>query len=151
MQSTSCSSSTLSKGVLQDEAGLLMQLDAIQGTGTIVIISNLRRNTADQLELDFDADTSDIRIAVDHPEAGSTSPPTNYQQTRATQPKEVCWPTNCYLANVQLHSCSVFAIVTARSCTTRLQSARHAPCNTQYDAKHLKPAVVCKHFSAHVL
>ena len=86
-------------GVLQDEEGLLMQLDAIQGTGTIVIISNLRRNTADQLELDFDADASDIRIAVDHPEAGSTSPPTNYQQTRATQPKEVCWPTSYYLVS----------------------------------------------------
>ena len=74
---------------LQDEAGLLMQLDAIQGTGTIIIISNLRRNSADQLELDFDADASDIRIAADPPEEGSASPASNYQQSRATQPKEV--------------------------------------------------------------
>jgi hypothetical protein len=74
---------------LQDEAGLLMQLDAIQGTGTIIIISNLRRNSADQLELDFDADASDIRIAADPPEEGSVSPGPNYQQSRATQPKEV--------------------------------------------------------------
>lgn len=73
----------------QDEAGLLMQLDAIQGTGTIIIISNLRRNSAHQLELDFDADASDIRIAADLPEAGSSSPVPNYQQSRATQPKEV--------------------------------------------------------------
>lgn len=73
---------------MQDEAGLLMQLDAIQGTGTIIIISNLRRNSADQLELDFDADASDIRIAADLPEQGSTSPVPNYQQSRATQPKE---------------------------------------------------------------
>lgn len=75
---------------LQDEAGLLMQLDAIQGSGTIIIISNLRRNSADQLELDFDADASDIRIAADPPEEGSASPAPNYQQSRATQPKEVC-------------------------------------------------------------
>ena len=73
---------------MQDEAGLLMQLDAIQGTGTIIIISNLRRNSADQLELDFDADASDIRIAADLPEQGSNSPVPNYQQSRATQPKE---------------------------------------------------------------
>lgn len=73
---------------MQDEAGLLMQLDAIQGTGTIIIISNLRRNSADQLELDFDADASDIRISADLPENGSTSPVPNYQQSRATQPKE---------------------------------------------------------------
>ena len=88
---------------VQDEAGLLMQLDAIQGTGTIIIISNLRRNSADQLELDFDADASDIRIAADLPEEGSTSPVPNYQQSRATQPKEasICcslplrhWVTN---------------------------------------------------------
>ncbi|KAA6417195.1 MAG: hypothetical protein FRX49_12832 [Trebouxia sp. A1-2] len=78
--------------VFQDEAGLLMQLDAIQGTGTIIIISNLRRNSADQLELDFDADASDIRIAADPPEEGSASPATNYQQSRATQPKEVDVP-----------------------------------------------------------
>ena len=65
-----------------------MQLDAIQGTGTIIIISNLRRNSADQLELDFDADASDIRIAADLPEEGSNSPVPNYQQSRATQPKE---------------------------------------------------------------
>lgn len=78
--------------VFQDEAGLLMQLDAIQGTGTIIIISNLRRNSADQLELDFDADASDIRIAADLPEEGSTSPVPNYQQSRATQPKEVDVP-----------------------------------------------------------
>ena len=74
---------------VQDEAGLLMQLDAIQGTGTIIIISNLRRNSAHQLELDFDADDSDIRIAADPPEEGSASPAPNYQQSRATQPKEV--------------------------------------------------------------
>ena len=73
---------------MQDEAGLLMQLDAIQGTGTIIIISNLRHNSADQLELDFDADASDIRIAADLPEQGSNSPVPNYQQSRATQPKE---------------------------------------------------------------
>ncbi|KAL3141327.1 hypothetical protein ABBQ32_004913 [Trebouxia sp. C0010 RCD-2024] len=78
--------------VFQDEAGLLMQLDAIQGTGTIIIISNLRRNSADQLELDFDADASDIRISADLPENGSTSPVPNYQQSRATQPKEVDVP-----------------------------------------------------------
>ncbi|KAL3161926.1 hypothetical protein ABBQ38_009009 [Trebouxia sp. C0009 RCD-2024] len=78
--------------VFQDEAGLLMQLDAIQGTGTIIIISNLRRNSAHQLELDFDADASDIRIAADLPEQGSTSPVPNYQQSRATQPKEVDVP-----------------------------------------------------------
>lgn len=74
---------------VQEEAGLLMQLDAIQGTGTIIIISNLRRNSADQLELDFDGDASDIRIAADPPEEGSASPAQNYQQSRATQPKEV--------------------------------------------------------------
>lgn len=78
--------------VFQDEAGLLMQLDAIQGSGTIIIISNLRRNSADQLELDFDADASDIRIAADPPEEGSASPAPNYQQSRATQPKEVDVP-----------------------------------------------------------
>jgi hypothetical protein len=90
---------------LQDEAGLLMQLDAIQGTGTIIIISNLRRNSAHQLELDFDADASDIRIAADPPEEGSVSPAPNYQQSRATQPKEVwlhCQSSLCCVLGLPL-------------------------------------------------
>jgi hypothetical protein len=41
----------------QDEESLLAQLGAMPVTGTIVIISGLRRDENGALELDFDTDT----------------------------------------------------------------------------------------------
>ena len=40
----------------QDEESMLLQLDAVPEHGTIVIISNLRRDETGRLELDFDTD-----------------------------------------------------------------------------------------------
>ncbi len=42
---------------VQDEESLLAQLRAMPTTGTIVIISGLRRDDSGALELDFDSDT----------------------------------------------------------------------------------------------
>ncbi|KAJ7517023.1 hypothetical protein O6H91_21G008800 [Diphasiastrum complanatum] len=70
--------------IFPDEASLLSQLDAIPGTGAILIISNLRRHEG-VLELDFKTDPHDIRITT----AITNS---HYQQLRPNQPNSTDVP-----------------------------------------------------------
>jgi hypothetical protein len=77
---------------LQDEDSLLLQLDAIPECGTIIIISNLRRNGR-QFELDFLANPHDIRISSDEPfEDDEQEGSQTFQQSRPAQPRGVDVP-----------------------------------------------------------
>ncbi|CAL8469147.1 g8688 [Coccomyxa elongata] len=71
--------------IFQDEESLLAQLAAMPDTGTIVIISGLRRDEAGALELDFDTDTNDIRIARDIAYGNEEKGMENFQQMRSGQ------------------------------------------------------------------
>eukprot|EP00232_Nephroselmis_pyriformis_P029222 CAMPEP_0182871118 /NCGR_PEP_ID=MMETSP0034_2-20130328/10935_1 /TAXON_ID=156128 /ORGANISM="Nephroselmis pyriformis, Strain CCMP717" /LENGTH=434 /DNA_ID=CAMNT_0025003649 /DNA_START=5 /DNA_END=1306 /DNA_ORIENTATION=+ len=81
--------------VFTDEARMLAQLEAIPQTGTIIIISNLRKN-GDSLELDVNTDRYDIRIAPDNDDevggAVAGAGRKNFQQQRAAQPREIDVP-----------------------------------------------------------
>ncbi|KAJ7515187.1 hypothetical protein O6H91_22G004200 [Diphasiastrum complanatum] len=70
--------------IFPDEASILSQLDAIPGTGAILIISNLRRHEG-VLELDFKTDPHDIRITTAITNA-------HYQQLRPNQPNSTDVP-----------------------------------------------------------
>ncbi|XP_024514720.1 MORC family CW-type zinc finger protein 4 [Selaginella moellendorffii] len=72
--------------IFPDEASILAQLDAIPGTGTILIISNLRRHEG-ILEMDYKTDPHDIRIT-------SEITSSHYQQLRPNQPNSTDVPSD---------------------------------------------------------
>mmetsp|Transcript_13925 Transcript_13925/g.39425 ORF Transcript_13925/g.39425 Transcript_13925/m.39425 type:complete len:645 (+) Transcript_13925:244-2178(+) len=86
-------SAIVTYSVFKDEDSLLLQLDAIPECGTIIIVSNLRRN-GHQFELDFVSDPHDIRITKDEPFDGEEAEGKGltFQQSRPIQPRQVDVP-----------------------------------------------------------